>query len=119
MATNDDQAKALIDALAPKLAESLLPTLQKQFEEQIQGVVKKNEELLDKLSQSKLDYTTKLLAAADDQQKARLNADRTINFRKDTAPVRISKVDARDPVKYREAKDLAAKQGVRLEIDRG
>lgn len=117
---NDNQAAALINALAPKLAEALLPQLQKQVEEQIQGVVKKNDELLGKLAASKADDSlAKLLGAADQQQKQRLNQDGTLDFRKAGDPIKLSKADARDPAKYRMAKDLAAKQGVRLEIDRG
>ena len=116
---NDTQAKALIDALAPKLAETLLPALQKQVEEQIGGVLKKNDELLDKLTKAKSDDSlAKLLAAADGQQRDRLNADGTMDFRKEGQAIRLSKADARDPAKYRQAKALAEKQGVSLEIVR-
>lgn len=120
MSDNDTQAAALINALAPKLAEALLPQLQKQVEEQIQGVVKKNDELLGKLAASKADDSlAKLLGAADTQQKQRLNTDGTLDFRKVGEPIKMSKADARDPQKYRQAKALAQSQGVQLEIDRG
>lgn len=126
MADNDDndpnakQAKALIDALGPKVAEAILPALQKQVEEQISGVLKKNDELLEKIARTKADDDmTRLLAAADQQMKDRLNKDGTLNFRKAGDPVRVSKEDARDPRKYAQAKELAAKQGVPLEIVRG
>jgi gamma-glutamyl phosphate reductase len=126
MADNDDndpnakQAKALIDALGPKVAEAILPALQKQVEEQLSGVLKKNEELLAKIAKDKSDDSLmKLLAAADQQQRERLNKDGTLDFRKAGDPVRVSKEDARDPAKYRAAKELAAKQGVPLEIVRG
>lgn len=116
---NDNQAKALIDALAPKLAETLLPALQKQVEEQIGGVLKKNDELLDKLTKAKSDDSlARLLAAADGQQRERLNGDGTLNFHKAGDPIRLTKADARDPQKYRQAKALAEKQGVSLEIVR-
>jgi gamma-glutamyl phosphate reductase len=117
---NAKQAKALIDALGPKVAEAILPALQKQVEEQIQGVLKKNDELLEKIAKDKSDDSlSKLLAAADQQQRERLNKDGTLDFRKAGDPVRVSKQDARDPAKYRAAKELAAKQGVPLEIVRG
>ncbi|MET4130029.1 hypothetical protein [Roseovarius sp. MBR-6] len=111
---NDNQAQALIDALGPKLAEALLPALQKQVEEQIQGIVKKNDELLEKLSKSKDDPMSKLLAAADQQQRDRLNKDGT--FRKEGEPVRLKRSDARNVKAYAAAKKLAADQGVNLEI---
>jgi hypothetical protein len=38
------------------------------------------------------------------------------DFRKGGDPIRISRVDARDPAIYRKAKALAAEQGVALEI---
>ncbi|MBF9030633.1 hypothetical protein HKCCE3408_09515 [Rhodobacterales bacterium HKCCE3408] len=120
--TNDDQASKLIEALAPKLAETILPALQKQVEDQIGGVLKKNDELLDKLAKAKDDDAAaqleKLLAAADQQQKDRLNKDGTIDFRKAGDPIKITKADARDVRKYQAAKKLAAEQGVDLEIVR-
>lgn len=116
---NTNQAEALIELLGPKLAESLLPQLQKQVEEQLGGVLKKNAELLDALAKSKSDDSlTKLLASADTQQRERLKQDGTLDFRKVGEPIRIGKVDARDPQKYRQAKALAAEQGVQLLIDR-
>lgn len=119
---NDDQASKLIEALAPKLAETILPALQKQVEDQIGGVLKKNDELLDKLAKAKDDDAAaqleKLLAAADQQQKDRLNKDGTIDFRKAGDPIKITKADARDVRKYQAAKKLAAEQGVDLEIVR-
>jgi Mg/Co/Ni transporter MgtE len=117
---NAKQAKALIDALGPKVAEAILPALQKQVEEQLQGVLAKNDELLAKIAKDKSDDSlSRLLAAADQQQRERLNKDGTLDFRKAGDPVRVSKQDARDPAKYRAAKELAAKQGVPLEIVRG
>lgn len=119
MSDNDAQAKALIDALGPKVAEAILPALQKQVEDQIKGVLDKNTELLDKLAKSKQgDELQKLLAAADQQQRERLNADGTLNFRKAGDPIRLSKEDARDPRKYAQAKELAKAQGVQVEIVR-
>lgn len=121
---NDDQAAKLIEALAPKLAETLLPALQKQVEDQIGGVLKKNDELLDKLSKQKssddqLESTKALLAALDGKQKQEL-ADKNglMQFDREGQDIRISKADARDPRKYREAKKLAGERGVDLVIDR-
>lgn len=116
---NDAQAKALIEALGPKVAEAILPALQKQVEEQISGVLKKNDELLEKIARGKADDDlARTLAAADKQLQDRLNKDGTLNFRKAGDPIKLTKEDARDPRKYAQAKDLAAKQGVPLEIIR-
>ena len=76
---NDKQAEALIAALAPKIAEAIIPQITEKVEDQIQGVVKKNDELLDKIAKQKADddhnnlmaSTKRLLDAADAQQRQR------------------------------------------------
>lgn len=122
---NDDQAAKLIEALAPKLAETLLPALQKQVEDQIGGVLKKNDELLEKLSKQKssddqLESVKTLLASLDEKQKQEQvdAATGLMKFGASGQNIRLSKVDARDPRKYQAAKKLAAERGVDLEIDR-
>lgn len=113
---NDAQASALIAALAPKLAEALLPALQKQVEDQIQGVVKKNDELLEKLAKSTdAPDLSKILDAAEQQLQERLKGG-TFNPTDATAPLTITKADARDVRKYRAARDEAEKRGVSLQI---
>lgn len=118
--TNDDQAKKLIEALAPKIAEAIMPQITEAVEGQIKGIKDKNDELLGKLAEAKQSDAfaglNKLLEAADSQQKARLNKDGV--FQADVAgqPVRITKSDARNVTAYRKAKALAAERGVALEV---
>ncbi len=52
---NDKQAAALIAALAPKIAEAIIPQLTEQVETQVKGLKDKNDELLDKLANMKKD----------------------------------------------------------------
>lgn len=121
---NDDQASKLIEALAPKIAEAILPQIQESVESQMKGLKEKNDELLDKLAKQKqsddsLESTKALLAALDGKQKQE-QADKNglMQFDREGQDIRISKVDARDPRKYREAKKLAGERGVDLVIDR-
>jgi hypothetical protein len=124
--TNDDQASKLIAALAPKIAEAILPQITESVETQMKGLKDKNDELLDKLAKQKasddqLESVKTLVAALEGkQQQERVDAATGhIKFPSEGQNIRISKVDARDPSKYREAKKLAADRGVDLEIDRG
>lgn len=115
---NDERAKALIEALGPKVAEAVLPTIQEAVEKQIGGVLQKNEELLGKLHESKQSADLdKLLAAAAEQQRSRLDKDGTY-VPKSGGPdaVRLKKSHARDVASYREAKAEAARLGVPLQI---
>lgn len=131
MAENDKQAEALIAALAPKIAEAIIPQLTEQVETQIKGVVAKNDELLDKLANVKKDAEIadvgkgleKLLAdgktlleSAESQRQARLDGAGVYQGRKEGDSIKIKKSDARNVATYREAKALAAKEGVPLEI---
>ena len=52
---NDAQAKALVAALAPLIAEAIIPQLAAKVEEQVKGIKTKNDELLDKLANLKKD----------------------------------------------------------------
>lgn len=128
---NDKQAEALIAALAPKIAEAIIPQLTEQVETQIKGVVSKNAELLDKLANMKKDaeiaesgkatdklmaQTKALLEAADSQQKSRLDGSGVYQGRKEGDSIKIKKSDARNVSAYRDAKALAEKEGVPLEI---
>jgi hypothetical protein len=126
MPTNDEQAKALVAALAPLLAEVLIPQLTEQVEKQIKGVVAKNDELLDKLANLKKDDEIAATIKAGDDLMAKTKAlidgaspkkeNGLTDFRKGGDPVRISRADARDVGIYKKAKALAAEQGVALEI---
>ena len=115
---NDKQAEALIAALAPKIAEAILPQITEGVEAQIKGLKDKNAELLDKLTKSKHDdlmaKTQRLVDAAGRQ--ARLNDDGIFIARKAGDNIKIKRSDARDVASYREAKALAEKEGVKLEI---
>ena len=115
---NDKQAEALIAALAPKIAEAILPQITAQVETQIKGIKDKNAELLDKLTKSKHDdlmATTQRLVDAAGRQD-RLNDDGIFIARKAGDNIKIKRSDARDVASYREAKALAEKEGVKLEI---
>ncbi|MFD3189916.1 hypothetical protein ACFMPD_06530 [Sedimentitalea sp. HM32M-2] len=117
MADNDQQAEALIAALAPKIAEAILPQITESVETQIKGVVTKNDELLDKLAKQKADDNhSKLLAAAESQYQACLDGNGVYQGRKPGDSIKIKKSDARNVKAYRDAKALAEKQGVPLEI---
>lgn len=131
MAENDTQAQALIAALAPKIAEAIIPQLAEQVETQIKGLKDKNDELLDKLVSMKKDAEiaeqgkstdelitqgTKLLESAQSDMKSRLSQGGVFNTRKAGDSIKIQKSDARDVRTYREAKALAEKEGVPLEI---
>ncbi|MEY8119981.1 hypothetical protein AB9F26_17220 [Falsihalocynthiibacter sp. BN13B15] len=128
---NDTQAQALVAALAPQLAAAIIPQLTEQVETQIKGVVSKNDELLDKIASMKNDVeiaqsgkahdelmasTKRLLEAADGDMKSRLAPDGTFNSRKAGDSIKIKRSDALDVRAYREAKSLAEKEGVPLEI---
>lgn len=115
---NDDHAAKLVSILAPKLAETLLPALQKQVEEQIQGVVKKNDDLIQRLQKAKQDAPDmdKLLAAAEAQLQERLKGG-SFKLPDQNAAITIDKAAARDPKTYRAAKAEAEKRGVPLHIE--
>jgi len=128
---NDTQAQALIAALAPKIAEAIIPQLTEQVETQIKGVVAKNDELLDKIASMKKDAEIAdsakgqkaliaqgkaLIESAQGDMKSRLAPDGTFDARKAGEPIRLKKSDARDVKTYQAAKAAAAEQGVPLEI---
>ncbi|WP_102223886.1 hypothetical protein [Acidimangrovimonas sediminis] len=108
---NQAQAAALIEALVPKIAEAILPKISESVEVQIGGVLRKNDELLDKLAKQKI--------ADDEVRKER--AARSSGFDADAAvkPLRLSRADALDVKKYRAAKAEAERLGVSLEIVSG
>ncbi|WP_424833049.1 hypothetical protein [Ruegeria sp.] len=121
--SNDDQAAKLIESLSGKMVEAILPKITESVEAQIQGVVKKNDELLDELklkkSQDEVEATKKLLAGLEaKQQQEQTDKNGLLQFASEGQNIRLSKADARDPVKYRSAKKLAADRGVDLEIVR-
>jgi len=128
---NDTQAQALIAALAPKIAEAIIPQLTEQVETQIKGIVAKNDELLDKVANLKKDVEIAengkaqdaliaqgkaLIESAQNDMKSRLAPDGTFDARKAGEPIRLKKSDARDVKTYQAAKAAAAEQGVALEI---
>lgn len=124
MPTNDEQAKALVAALAPLIAEAIIPQLTASVEEQVRGIKSKKDELLDKLHNVTKDKEIADKIAAGDALAAKTAAlletakkpDGLTDFRKVGEPVRISRADARDVAFYRRAKDLAQSQKVALEI---
>lgn len=131
MAENDTQAQALIAALAPKIAAAIIPQLTEQVETQIKGIVSKNDELLDKIASMKKDADIaeqgrnadalfaegkKLTESVQGDMKSRLAPDGTFDMRKAGDNIKLKRSDARNVRTYQEAKALAEKQGVALEI---
>jgi hypothetical protein len=119
---NDDAAQRLIDAILPKITDALLPKLTEAVEAQIKGVVAKNDDLLAKLAGEKAqkDDLAALLAAVDAREKENVNKsalpDSLRKQTDDKGPVIISKQDALDRAKYLQAKALADKRGVAMQI---
>lgn len=127
---NDLHAQALIEALAPKLIEAILPKIAESVEAQIGGIKKKNDELLGKLAESKkpdsIAAIDNLMAMLTSQEKER--AMKNAGFTQDAAGnwvlggsqqeagVYLTREDARNPIKYREAKQEAEKRGVPVRI---
>lgn len=127
---NDQHAQVLIEALAPKLIEAILPKIAESVEAQIGGIKKKNDELLGKLADTKKPEPSatldNLMAMLSKQEKERTM--KNAGFIQDAAGnwilggsqsepgVYLSREDARDPVKYREAKQQAEKRGVPLRV---
>lgn len=127
---NDQHAQALIEALAPKLIEAILPKIAESVEAQIGGIKKKNDELLGKLADTKKPDPSasldNLMAMLSKQEKERTM--KNAGFIQDAAGnwilggshsepgVYLSREDARNPVKYREAKQQAEKRGVPLRV---
>lgn len=127
---NDQHAQALIEALAPNLIEAILPKIAESVEAQIGGIKKKNDELLGKLADTKKPDPSatldNLMAMLSKQEKERTM--KNAGFIQDAAGnwilggsqsepgVYLSREDARDPVKYREAKQQAEKRGVPLRV---
>lgn len=123
---NDAQAKALVAALAPLIAEAIIPQLAAKVEEQVKGIKAKNDELLDKLHNVTKDQeiADKIKAGEELAAKTKALIDGAVpktdkglvDFRKAGEPLKISRADARDVSKYRKARQLAADQGVELQI---
>lgn len=102
---------AFIDKITPKLAETIMTSIDAKVEERLKGISSKNDELLGKLHTSKTEKST------IEEQLAALSKQLTDS----SAPVTevtIGKQDARDPRKYAAAKAKAEAAGVTLQIDR-
>lgn len=121
MPDNDDAAQRLIDALLPKIAESLLPQLTSAVEAQIKGIVAKNDDLVGRLKTTadQNDAFAKLFEQHEKQMAATaalLNPKPTNPPAPSTAPVVIARADARNRAKYLAAEADAKKRGVPLVI---
>lgn len=120
MPDNDDAAKRLIDALLPKIAESLIPQLTAAVEAQVKGIVAKNDDLLGKLKTTadQNDKFAELLAAHEKQMvaSAALLNPKPNPPAPNTAPVVISRADARVRKNYVAAEAEAKKRGVPLVV---
>ena len=120
MPDNDDAAQRLIDALLPKIAESLLPQLTEAVEKQIKGIVTKNDDILGKLKTT-AEQNDKFagLLAAHEKQMASLDAltkPKPTNPQPSTAPVVLSRADARTRSNFLAAEAEAKKRGVPLVV---
>lgn len=94
---NETQALALAKALAPTLLELLKPAMTEHIDASISGLKKKNEELLEKLAK-------------------RTDLSPNEPARKITEDIHLSREEARNPQKYREAEALAKANGVSVRI---
>ena len=99
--------EALHEALVKKLAEAVMGRIGAKVDERLDGIAKKNSELLGELVKQK-DHSSDLAAQLAEAEKG--------NFDPAKAPVQIRKTDARSVSKYRAAKAEAADRGVPLEI---
>lgn len=127
----DDQLTAAVQALLKQvstLTTALDDMTKKQVaqDELLTGVMKKNEQLLDKVQDTKrtaektaTETTSNFLKTLEEQQRKR-DLDNALpdSLRQnrppapgDARPLVISRGDARDPAAYREAKETASKQG--------
>lgn len=119
MPDDDKNQDALMDKflerITPKLTESILESVTAKVEEQVGGVVAKNQELLAKLKDSKDQSAelTKLIEGAQRELDARAG-----KTQEKPEAVTISKTDARDVRKYQAAKQQAAEASVPLQIVR-
>lgn len=121
MADDDKQSEmmdAFISKITPKLTEAVmtkvnetLAAAEKSIGDRMDGLADKNADLLGKLHRSK-DGSKTL-----EEQVAELTAQLAGNAQKPTEIV-LSKADARDVRKYREARKQADEAGVPLRIDR-
>lgn len=115
--TNDEHAKALIDALLPAVTKAVeeqvakrIETMDKEMSERLDGIASKNAQLLGKLHKEKGERVSL------EDQLATLN--KHLSGGNKPTEVVINKIDARDPRKYQAAKKEAAEAGVPLRIDR-
>lgn len=109
--TPEQQLAKLIETLTPKLADALAPGIRKAVDNQIGGLVKKNDELLKDLVKAK-DGNAELAKHVSDLEKAKGN----FNPDKAAEPVTLTREQARSVTLYRAAKTEAAKRGVPLEV---
>lgn len=107
----------LMDRLVGKLEERLMGKITEHVEGQIGGVLKKNQELLQKVVDSKADNADlqgqlEQLAAKFDNAPPKRTPPPV-----DTRDVILSREDARNPQAYRRAKAEAEKRGVEVRIE--
>lgn len=109
---NDEQAKALVEALAPAIAAAILPQISESVERQIGGLKEKNDQLLGSLHKQR--ETSEQQQTALDAALKRLGQ---VVPQRGGEDVVISRDDARDPAKYRAAKVEAEKRGVAVKFE--
>lgn len=117
MADNDTQAAALAAALAPLVAQAIqkdldtkLSEMDKAVSDRLDAVASKNADLLSKLHQEK---GTRLTL---EEQMANLS--KALSGKQKETEIVLSKDDARDVRKYRQARERAQKEGLSVRIDR-
>lgn len=109
----DEMLQALIDKMTPKLAEAVMGQINSTVDERLNGIAKKNDQLLGELVKQKdhsSDLASKLASAEKASNSGKFDAGAA------TSPVLLRKSDARSVAKYRAAKTEAEKRGVSLEI---
>ncbi|GHE02180.1 hypothetical protein U879_17560 [Defluviimonas sp. 20V17] len=118
---NDRLMAQFIEKATPKLLEAMQASLAEKIEEQIGGLKQASQKMLDEIKDQKraaAEQATKDKGEAD-QFRALLSqrsnpAD--INAALTPDPIRLTRVQARDPQLYRRAKAQAEKTGTTVEI---
>lgn len=118
---NDRLMEQFIERATPKLLEAMQASLAEKIEEQIGGLKQASQKMLDEIKDQKR-------AAAEQVAKDKGEADQfrallsqrsnpaDINAALTPDPIRLTRVQARDPQLYRRAKAQAEKTGTTVEI---
>lgn len=109
--TNEtEMMEQFVSKITPKLAATVLEQIGTKVEERLDGIARKNDELLSKLQREKSSNSSL------EEQMAALS--KQISGGAKPTEIVLSKADARDVRKYRAARTQADEAGIPLRIDR-